>query len=146
MRDGAFHVVQHAAFFAGGLLLWSAVLGPMPKPAWFTTPARMGYLAAAWVASAALGAALSFAREPFYAAYGAGDQSVGGALMMVEQSVLVLGLECWLFLRLLTQAGERQELTEAAAAHGVALDPLRAERAVDAGRAAALRERIEAGR
>ena len=144
VRNGAFHLVQHAGFFAGGMLMWLALLGPLPKPAWFGVPAQMAYLAVAWLVSASLGAALTFAREQFYSAYAVGEQSVGGALMMVEQSVLVLALLCWLFLRLLDRAGERQELADLAAARGVALDPRRAERAVDAGRAAALRDRIEA--
>ncbi len=63
--------------------------------------------------------------------------------MMVEGSILTLGLFCWLFLRSAREGEERQELLELAAAGGVALDERRAARAVAAGRGAELRARIE---
>ena len=62
--------------------------------------------------------------------------------MMVEGSLVTLGLFCWLFLRAARQTEERQELVEYARAHGVELTPERAGRAVAAGRGAELRERL----
>ena len=53
--------------------------------------------------------------------------------MMVEGSLVTLGLFCWLFLRAARQTEERQELVEYARAHGVELTPERAGRAVAAG-------------
>jgi cytochrome c oxidase assembly factor CtaG len=146
LRNGAAHAVQHGLFFVTGALLWTSLIGPLPKPAWFGVPARIAYLTVAWLCSSALGAALVFARSPFYDRYSAGDQSTGGAVMMVEQSVVVLTLLCWLVLQLLERAGEEQELAEVAEAAGVALDPRRAQRAVAAGRGAALRDRLVSGR
>jgi hypothetical protein len=65
--------------------------------------------------------------------------------MMVEGSLVTIGLFCWLFLRAARQTDERQDLMEFAAEHGVDLDETRAGRAVAAGRSEELRERIAGG-
>jgi putative membrane protein len=65
--------------------------------------------------------------------------------MMVEESLLTIGLFCWLFLQAARQSDERQELLDLAAARGVQLTEERAARAVSAGRGAELRARIERG-
>ena len=62
--------------------------------------------------------------------------------MMVEESLLTIGLFCWLFLKVAREGEERQGLLDYAAAHGVELDEQRAARAVAAGRGDELRERI----
>jgi hypothetical protein len=62
--------------------------------------------------------------------------------MMVEESLLTIGLFCWLFLKVAREAEERQTLLEAAAARGIELDEQRAARAVAAGRGDELLERI----
>ncbi len=63
--------------------------------------------------------------------------------MMVEGSLVTLGLFAWLFIRAAREGEERQELLDLAAAGGVPLDEARATRAVAAGRGAELRGRIE---
>ncbi len=40
------------------------------------------------------------------------DQNIAGAIMMVEESILTLGLFCWLFLRTARESEERQELLD----------------------------------
>ena len=62
--------------------------------------------------------------------------------MMIEGSIVTIGLFCWLFLRAARESDEKQALVELAAAHGVELSEERAARAVAAGRGDALRERI----
>ena len=64
--------------------------------------------------------------------------------MMVEESILTIGLFCWLFLRTAKQGEERQELLDFARAQGIELTEARATRAVAAGRATELRKRLEA--
>ena len=54
--------------------------------------------------------------------------------MMVEESLLTIGLFCWLFLKVAREAEERQALLDYAGAHGIELDERRAARAVAAGR------------
>jgi hypothetical protein len=63
--------------------------------------------------------------------------------MMVESSLLTLGLFCWLFLKTARDLTERQELIELAQARGVDVSEQRVARAVNAGRGAELRQRIE---
>jgi hypothetical protein len=62
--------------------------------------------------------------------------------MMVEQSLLTIGLFCWLFLRAARESEERQQLLDKAEAEGVELDPARARRAVESGHGDRLSERI----
>jgi ribosomal protein L12E/L44/L45/RPP1/RPP2 len=64
--------------------------------------------------------------------------------MMVESSLLTLGLFCWLFMKAARESTERQELIELAQARGVEVSERRVARAVSAGRGDELRRRIEA--
>ncbi len=54
------------------------------------------------------------------------DQNLAGAIMMVEESILTLGLLCWLFLRAARESEERQDLLDFAGAHGLELTDARA--------------------
>ena len=63
--------------------------------------------------------------------------------MMVEESLLTLGLFCWLFLRTAREGEERQALLDFARARGLELSEARAARAVAAGRGEELRRRLE---
>jgi putative membrane protein len=146
------HVLEHACFFAFGANLWFALLGPLPKPDWFGNGARLAYLLAVWIAGSMLAYAFVWAASPFYPHYAAtaaaagrsavADQSAAGAVMLVEQSIVVVGLFGWLLARALRDAGARQELAELAAAHGVAVDERRIARAVAADRGDALARRL----
>jgi cytochrome c oxidase assembly factor CtaG len=146
------HVAEHACFFAFGANLWLALLGPLPKPAWFGNGARLAYLLAAWVGGAGLANAFLWASHSFYPHYAqtaaaAGrsplaDQAAAGGLMLVEQSLVVFGLLVWLLARTLRDAGRRQELAELAAREGIALDPRRIARAVAAEADERLAERL----
>ena len=148
LRHDVVHVLEHACFFMFGFNLWLPLFGPLPKPAWFGNGARLAYAVAVRIAGAALGNALAWAHVVFYPYYGRAslaDQSAAGAVMMVEQSAIMLGLFAWILARVLREAGERQELAELAGARGIPLDERRIARAVAAGAGAALRERLERG-
>lgn len=154
VRDELIHVVQHAAFIFFGINIWMALLGPLPKPAWFGTAAQFAYIVAVRLTGAVLGNVLIFG-EVFYRVYDPGraqwgvgaasDQAMAGGLMMLEGSVLTICLLAWLFLKTAKQTDERQELVEFARGQGVELTDSRAARAVAAGRGEELRERIVAG-
>ena len=73
------------------------------------------------------------------------DQSLAGAILMIQGGVVMLGVFLWVLIQWARQDTERQELIDLAQERGVDLDPERAERAVTAGQSARLRERIEAG-
>jgi putative membrane protein len=157
VRHSGVHALQHFCFVLFGANMWMALLGPLPKPAWFGNFPRLGYVLAVRLAGAVLGNVLVFGGNAFY--HGvyrpgelfwhtspSGDQTAAGAIMMVEGSFVTIGLFCWLFLRAAREGEERQELLDLAGTRGVALTEARAARAVAAGRGAELRARIEAGR
>ena len=155
VRHDAVHALQHACFVIAGVNAWLALLGPLPKPAWFGNAAKLGYVLVMRLVGAVLGNALVFGGHAFYDVYAVGearhaispmaDQNTAGAIMMVEGSILTIVLLGWLFLRTAREAEERQELLELAGARGVELSERRAARAVAAGRGAELRRRLESG-
>jgi putative membrane protein len=151
-HDGV-HALQHLCFIFFGANVWMCLFGPLPQPAWFGTGWKVGYIVAVRLVGAALANAFLFGGDAFYDAYAAGeaahgispgdDQVVAGSIMMVEESLLTIGLFCWLFLRAARENDERQELLDLAAARGVELGDERVARAVRAGRGDELRARIE---
>ena len=155
VRHDVVHATQHFCFVAFGVNMWMALLGPLPKPAWFGNLARLFYIIAVRITGAILGNVFVFGGHVFFGVYAAGerahgispgaDQNAAGAVMMVEGSLLTLALFGWLFARTAREGEERQELLELAAARGVELSEARAARAVAAGRGAELRRRIESG-
>jgi cytochrome c oxidase assembly factor CtaG len=152
LRHGAIHAIEHASFLGFGIAMWMALLGPLPKPAWFSNAWRLVYIIAVRLIGAVLGNALVFAGTVFYPYYHAGDahhhigqltdQITAGAVMMVEESILTIALFCWLFLKVAREGEQRQELLDYATSHGIALDERRASRAVAAGRGDELWERL----
>jgi putative membrane protein len=146
------HALQHILFVSFGIGMWMALLGPLPKPAWFGNGAKIGYIVAVRLIQSVLANALLWSGGVLYPRYAAGeaywgitptnDQSAAGAIMMIEGSFVTIGLFCWLFLRAARESEEKQALVELAASRGVELSDERAARAVSAGRGEALRERI----
>jgi cytochrome c oxidase assembly factor CtaG len=155
LRHDVVHVFEHACFFVFGVILWLPLFGPLPKPAWFTNLARLGYILAVRFTGTILANAFIWSGAVFYNYYGApetahgvnplSDQGVAGGVMLVEQSIVTLCLFAWLFMRTAADLEERQELAELAAARGYDVDERRIARAVTAGRGDALRRRIVAG-
>jgi cytochrome c oxidase assembly factor CtaG len=153
LRHDLLHALEHATFLAFGIAVWMALLGPLPKPAWFTNSWRLVYIIAVRLTGTVLANALVFGGL-FYPYYRPGDahwhigplsdQITAGALMMVEESLLTIGLFCWLFLKIAREGEQRQDLLDYASSHGIALDERRAARAVAAGRAEELWERLRA--
>jgi putative membrane protein len=153
LRHPPLHVLEHVMFLSFGILMWMALLGPLPKPRWFGALGKLGYVVAVRLTSTVLANILFWSGTVFYPYYASGtrrwnisqlsDQSAAGSIMMVEGSFLTIGLFAWLFLRSAREGEERQELLDAAAAKQVPLTERRAERAVTAGRAKTLRERLE---
>jgi len=150
------HAIQHVSFLAFGIAVWMALLGPLPKPRWFSNGARLVYIIAVRLLGTVLANAMIFAGHAWYPYYQAGDahwhisqmaDQIGAAgVMMVEESILTIGLFCWLFLKVAREGDERQRLLDYAAAQGVDLDEQRAARAVAAGRGEELWQRLRSGR
>src|SRR3954469_25707282 len=144
LRHDLVHVLEHACFFLAGANLWFALLGPLPKPAWFGNAARLVYVLAIGLAGSALAYGFALSGGVFYPYYGGAlaDQNAAGGVMLVEQSLVIVGLLSWLLWRSLRDAEERQRLSELAAAAGVPGDERRIARAVAAEQGEALARRI----
>jgi putative membrane protein len=152
LSNEAVHALEHASFVSAGVLMWMALLGPLPKPEWFGNPARLAYVIVIRFGGAALGNAFMWAGTAFYPDYAPGeaswditplaDQGAAGVVMTIEQGLVTLGLFTWLFFRWANETEERQRLLDLAHARGIPLDEARAARAVAAGQGARLEERL----
>ncbi len=155
LDSGALHALQHACFAGFGIAMWMALLGPLPKPAWFGNGARLIYIVAVRFGGAVLGNVLAWSGSPLYPDYAPGeafwgisplaDQGAAGMVMMVEGGLVTLGLFAWVFFRAAREGEERQRLLDLAAERGVELDERRAARAVAAGQGELLERRLLEG-
>lgn len=153
LRHLGIHVLEHAMFLGFGVNMWMCLVGPLPMPRWFGNLGRLVYIVAVRLTGTVLGNIFLWSGTVFYPFYLPGDvayhvspladQNVAGAIMMVEESFLTLGLFCWLFLRAAREGEERQSLLDYARANGLELSERRAARAVAAGRGEELRRRLE---
>jgi putative membrane protein len=153
LRDPWVHALEHTMFLGFGINMWMCLFGPLPMPAWFGNLGKLVYIVAVRLTGTALGNIFLWSGTVFYPFYLStdslhhisplADQNLAGAVMMIEESLLTLGLFCWLFLRTAREAEERQELLDFARARGLSLSEKRAARAVSAGRSAELRRRLE---
>jgi cytochrome c oxidase assembly factor CtaG len=115
--DDLVHGVQHACFVAAGLLLWSAVLGPLPAPGAMGHAARMAALAVVWVTGGVVANVLLWSGRVLYPADGdgpgaLGEQRLGGGLMLLEMSVTVVVAGVLVGLAWMRDAERRQRVAE----------------------------------
>lgn len=152
IRHDLVHALEHACLLWFGVLLWLALIGPLPRPAWFRGWSELGYVFLVRGAGAVLGNVLIWAQTVIYPVYRASDgarglnpisdQNLAGAAMMVEQMLLTALLVGWLFLRFARREEEQQRLLDAADRRGLPLSEQRAARAVAAGAGERLRRRL----
>jgi cytochrome c oxidase assembly factor CtaG len=129
LEQSAVHALQHVSFFTAGVLVWWPLIQPVPMRTRLTGMWTFGYIATAKLGLAALGLYLTWASGVAYTYYlsvpriwglsAASDQNVGGAIMMLEQSLLLVTVLAVLFSRMLVQSEEeelrRERLSERAA-------------------------------
>jgi putative membrane protein len=102
-RDPWLHALEHVTLFAGGLALWSAVLraGSVAR--------RIGLVVAFQLGGMVLGLVLLWADSPLYPRYarsslgGLTDQRAAAAVMMVEGTLVTVGLLAWLLFGVLRE-------------------------------------------
>jgi putative membrane protein len=153
LRHSGLHALEHMMFLGLGINMWMCLFGPLPTPSWFGNLGRLIYIIAVRLTGTVLGNIFLWSGTVFYPFYihsdaafqisPLADQNIAGAIMMVEESFLTLGLFCWLFLRTARESDERQDLLDFAQAQGLELTEERAARAVAAGRGAELHRRLE---
>jgi cytochrome c oxidase assembly factor CtaG len=152
IRHDLIHALEHASLLWFGVVLWLAVLGPLPKPAWFEGWGGVGYVAGIRLVGALLGNIFIWTQTVFYPVYKASDgrwglnpvsdQNLAGGAMDIVQILLTTFLVCYLFMRFAARDEERQSLMDLAAERGIELSNERATRAAVAGTSGRLRERL----
>ena len=122
------HGLEHASFFTAGIALWWPLIQPVPMRTRMTGLWPFAYIAGAKAGLAALGLYLTWSKGVAFEHYesvpriwgltAVEDQNAGGALMMLEQSVVLLIAFVALFVRMLGQSEadeqRRERLEEAA--------------------------------
>ena len=113
------HVLEHLSFFAAGIALWWPLVHPIPMRHALTGLQPLGYIAAAKGGLAALGLFLAWSSTAHYPFYedapriwgltAVEDQNVAGVIMMVEQSMTLVLVMVWVFIRMLARS-EQEEL------------------------------------
>ncbi len=130
LRHAEIHAVQHVSFFTAGVLVWWPLIQPVPMRNRLEGMWTFGYIAAAKLGLASLGLYLTWSSSVAYTYYehvpriwglnAITDQNVGGAIMMIEQSILLVTVLAVLFGRMLAQSEQdelrRERLEERAAA------------------------------
>ena len=125
LRNDAVHALEHVCFFAGGLLLWTTLIGLLPGPRWFGRGARLAALGFVWVTGGALANVFLWSDRAFYPPYvhaartwglsPLADQRAGGGVMLLEMMLVGVVVFVLTGLDWLADAERRQALVEARA-------------------------------
>lgn len=116
------HVLEHVTFAAIGLLYWWHLLSPIRSRHRLGGLGPVAYMFTGKIGLGLLGVLLTFSPDVLYGFYahqprfwGLGavqDQSLGGAAMAIEQSVVMGVAMMWLFLRALSESEREAERSE----------------------------------
>jgi cytochrome c oxidase assembly factor CtaG len=117
------HALEHASFFTAGMAFWWYLIEPVPPRRRVTGPWALGYLASAKVLMGVLGVVLAFSPDTMYSTYedaprtwglsALEDQNVGGLVMMVEQSLVLVVAFVVFFARMIERSDAEQRRREA---------------------------------
>ena len=119
LEHDSVHVLEHLAFaFAGGLYWWHIFSPIRPRHALIGLGAA-GYMASTKVFVGLLGVFLTFSPDSFYAFYErqprfyslspSEDQAIGGAIMALEQMIVMGAAFAWLFIRMLGESDKADQ-------------------------------------
>lgn len=120
-RNDAIHVFEHVCFTFGGVLYWWHVLGPIRSRFRRRSTDLVVYMLATKLVVGLLGIVLTFAPGVLYEIYERGtiwglsptsDQAAGGALMAMEQSIIMGTVLAWLFIRALAESERNEQRAE----------------------------------
>jgi cytochrome c oxidase assembly factor CtaG len=118
LQHSAVHVLEHTFFLSAGLLYWWHLLSPV-RGRHFGGLAPVGYMVSTKVFVGLLGIFLTFAPSSIYAFYEnrpavwglhpSDDQALAGAIMAIEQSMVMGVALAYLFVRALNESEREQE-------------------------------------
>jgi putative membrane protein len=122
LENEALHVVEHLAMSAAGGLYWWHVLSPIRPRVPLQGLSGAAYMASTKVLLGVLGVVLTFAPESFYAFYegqprywdlsAREDQAIAGAIMALEQGIVMGIALAYLFVKLLSESEREEERAE----------------------------------
>ena len=122
LHHTAIHAFQHLLFFSCGCLMWAPVIEVLPGPEWFGTGMKLAYIVAVRLVETVLGNIFVWSGGAFYSTYlhpvhrwgisPHADQGIAGGVMMLEGSLVTLGVLAWLVLRWARESEERQQLLD----------------------------------
>jgi putative membrane protein len=105
------HALEHLSFFTAGVAVWWPLIQPVPMRYKLTGIATLAYVLAAKLGLGILGLYLTWSKSVAYGYYEhvpriwglspIDDQNVGGAIMMLEQSLVLVSVFAILFMRML---------------------------------------------
>jgi putative membrane protein len=121
LEHSTVHAFEHTCFMSAGLLYWWHLLSPIRSRAMHgMTP--VVYMLSTKLLVGLLGIAITFAPDSFYTFYkdrppiwglDAGtDQAVAGAIMALEQSIVMGIALVWLFIRALAESEAEEQRSE----------------------------------
>ena len=118
LNHSGVHVIEHTFFISAGLLYWWHLLSPV-RGRHLTGLAPVGYMVSTKVFVGLLGIFLTFAPSSIYSFYEhrpqvwglhpADDQALAGAIMAIEQSIVMGVALAYLFVRALAESERQQE-------------------------------------
>ncbi len=116
------HALEHAMFITAGIAFWWFLIEPVPPRHRLTGPASIAYLSTAKLLMGALGLVLAFSPNAIYDTYkhvprtwglsAVTDLNVGGLLMMLEQSLVLVVCFAIMFNRMLERSEREQQRRE----------------------------------
>jgi putative membrane protein len=118
LRHSGIHVVEHTFFLSAGLLYWWHLLSPV-RGRHLTGLAPVSYMLSTKIMVGLLGIFLTFAPSSIYSFYEhrpqvwglhpSDDQALAGAIMAIEQSIVMGIALAYLFVRALAESERQQE-------------------------------------
>jgi putative membrane protein len=130
LRNDWIHALQHTSFVAFGMLMWAALLEPLPGPAWFSAPWKIPYVLGMWLVMLVLSQVFIWSNHVYYAPYThdptlwgvsrLADQKAGGGVMLVESIFTMLPALVWVLLQVLKESEARQRLIDGGVAPSAA--------------------------
>jgi putative membrane protein len=122
LRHPVVHAFEHTCFMTAGLLYWWHLLSPIRSRYRLSGMGPVVYMLSTKMLVGILGIAITFAPDPLYAFYkdqppiwglDAGeDQSLAGAIMALEQTIVMGIALVWLFIRALAESEAEEQRAE----------------------------------